>query len=369
MQYFNPDLLRKEAAESSARKGLYLPEGYSAPDVFKDLQTWLSGGKDGADAARNRTLSYFVPRLIGAVGLAAVAKMLGGRRAGVLLPLLAGLGGYFLGGQALPWMQKVQQDFKTKGVSSSADLPVHEDRPVTPVAEPQVISEEVQPLPPQVSVEYTEQQPGIPGVHQGARPDPHGIDLNAADRSQPSNLDPENRYIALSDRSIRIENGVPFVQDAGLVAGFDMNTEEGQQRARQYFLNERNRELDSAAYPAETVEAYRMENNTFPLRSDASIRQELFERDQERYNSAKFQYRQKQPTATAVPDPSPGPQQPGQNKGITFHEYLKAQKERYRAFEKPETPSDVKFRNRPIDVLSKNPAFTANNWNARIIFK
>ena len=115
MQYFNPALLRKQAADAPAQPssiendqfGMFdrLSNDYGMTNDIDDVSNWWGGQGDKATAAGNRALTYFAPKLVGALGFAAVASLLAGRKGGALVPLLGAIGGFLLGGPMLKFFQ------------------------------------------------------------------------------------------------------------------------------------------------------------------------------------------------------------------------------------------------------------------------
>lgn len=140
MQYFNPNLLHKradgyedamrdvKAAEERIREAQELvknlnaqadsrqndsfkpfdtlSENYGMSDAVDDISNWWNGESDKASAAGNRALTYFTPRLVGSLGLAAVVSLLAGRKGGIMPALIGAVAGWFLGGPAMDFFQK-----------------------------------------------------------------------------------------------------------------------------------------------------------------------------------------------------------------------------------------------------------------------
>lgn len=140
MQYFNPALLHKRAAgyedamrtvtETEERireaqelvKNLKaqadsrqndefqafdpLSENYGISNAIDDVSNWWGGQGDKASAAGNRALTYFTPRLVGSLGLAAVVSLLAGRKGGIMPALIGAVAGWFLGGPAMDFFRK-----------------------------------------------------------------------------------------------------------------------------------------------------------------------------------------------------------------------------------------------------------------------
>lgn len=137
MQYFNPALLHKQAdsredivrkadeqiqeteelirsrnAQIDSRKNDNfkpfdpLTENYGMSDAVDDISNWWNGEKDKSVAAGNRALTYFTPRLVGSLGLAAVVSLLAGRKGGIMPALIGAVAGWFLGGPAMDFFQK-----------------------------------------------------------------------------------------------------------------------------------------------------------------------------------------------------------------------------------------------------------------------
>ena len=120
MQYFNPALLHKRAdsveetlrKESAAQQNDNfnvfdpLSENYGISNAVEDISGWWGGQGDKATAAGNRALTYFTPRLVGSLGLAAVVSLLAGRRGGIMPALIGAVAGWFLGEPAMRFFQK-----------------------------------------------------------------------------------------------------------------------------------------------------------------------------------------------------------------------------------------------------------------------
>ena len=140
MQYFNPALLRKRAAgyeeavqtvrdteqkikdaqelvrnlnaqADSRQNDQFQPfdnlsDNYDISKAFDDVSDWWNGENDKASAAGNRALTYFTPRLVGSLGLAAVVSLLAGRKGGIMPALIGAVAGWFLGGPAMDFFQK-----------------------------------------------------------------------------------------------------------------------------------------------------------------------------------------------------------------------------------------------------------------------
>lgn len=120
MQYFNPALLHKRAdsveetlrKESDAQQNDNfnafdpLSENYGISNAVEDISGWWGGQGDKATAAGNRALTYFTPRLVGSLGLAAVVSLLAGRRGGIMPALIGAVAGWFLGEPAMRFFQK-----------------------------------------------------------------------------------------------------------------------------------------------------------------------------------------------------------------------------------------------------------------------
>lgn len=116
MQYFNPELLHKRAADAPAQPssiendqfGAFDPlsENYGISNAVEDISGWWGGQGDKATAAGNRALTYFTPRLVGSLGLAAVVSLLAGRRGGIMPALIGAVAGWFLGGPAMDFFRK-----------------------------------------------------------------------------------------------------------------------------------------------------------------------------------------------------------------------------------------------------------------------
>lgn len=120
MQYFNPALLHKRAdsAEETLRKESVaqqndnfnvfdpLSENYGISNAVEDISGWWGGQGDKTTAAGNRALTYFTPRLVGSLGLAAVVSLLAGRRGGIMPALIGAVAGWFLGEPAMRFFQK-----------------------------------------------------------------------------------------------------------------------------------------------------------------------------------------------------------------------------------------------------------------------
>ena len=120
MQYFNPALLHKRAdsveetlrKESAAQQNDNfnvfdpLSENYGISNAVEDISGWWGGQGDKATAAGNRALTYFTPRLVGSLGLAAVVSLLAGRKGGIMPALIGAVAGWFLGEPAMKFFQK-----------------------------------------------------------------------------------------------------------------------------------------------------------------------------------------------------------------------------------------------------------------------
>lgn len=140
MQYFNPNLLRKQAdgyedamrkvrdTEARIREAKELvknrnaqvdsrlndkfqpfdrlTDNYGITNAVDDVSSWWGGQGDKATAAGNRALTYFTPRLVGSLGLAAVVSLLAGRKGGIMPALIGAVAGWFLGGPAMDFFQK-----------------------------------------------------------------------------------------------------------------------------------------------------------------------------------------------------------------------------------------------------------------------
>ena len=140
MQYFNPNLLRKQAdgyedamrkvrdTEARIREAQELvknrnaqvdsrlndkfqpfdrlTDNYGISNAVEDISGWWGGQGDKATAAGNRALTYFTPRLVGSLGLAAVVSLLAGRKGGIMPALIGAVAGWFLGGPAMDFFQK-----------------------------------------------------------------------------------------------------------------------------------------------------------------------------------------------------------------------------------------------------------------------
>lgn len=140
MQYFNPNLLRKQAdgyedamrtvrdTEARIREAQELvknrnaqvdsrlndkfqpfdrlTDNYGISNAVDDVSNWWGGQGDKATAAGNRALTYFTPRLVGSLGLAAVVSLLAGRKGGIMPALIGAVAGWFLGGPAMDFFQK-----------------------------------------------------------------------------------------------------------------------------------------------------------------------------------------------------------------------------------------------------------------------
>ena len=140
MQYFNPALLRKQAAgyeeamqtirdteqkikdaqelvrnlnaqADSRQNDQFQPfdnlsDNYDISKAFDDVSDWWNGENDKASAAGNRALTYFTPRLVGSLGLAAVVSLLAGRKGGIMPALIGAVAGWFLGEPAMKFFQK-----------------------------------------------------------------------------------------------------------------------------------------------------------------------------------------------------------------------------------------------------------------------
>lgn len=143
MQYFNPALLHKQAdgREETMRKIKesgerirrkfeqtdpqqndsqqnnsqqndqfkpfdQLSDNYDMSAAIDDVSNWWGGQGDKASAAGNRALTYFTPRLVGSLGLAAVVSLLAGRKGGIMPALIGAVAGWFLGGPAMNFFQK-----------------------------------------------------------------------------------------------------------------------------------------------------------------------------------------------------------------------------------------------------------------------
>lgn len=116
MQYFNPELLHKRAADAPAQPssiendqfGAFdrLSDDYGMTNAIDDVSNWWGGQGDKASAAGNRALTYFTPRLVGSLGLAAVVSLLAGRKGGIMPALIGAVAGWFLGGPAMDFFRK-----------------------------------------------------------------------------------------------------------------------------------------------------------------------------------------------------------------------------------------------------------------------
>lgn len=116
MQYFNPELLHKRAADAPAQPssiendqfGMFdrLSDDYGMTNAIDDVSNWWGGQGDKASAAGNRALTYFTPRLVGSLGLAAVVSLLAGRKGGIMPALIGAVAGWFLGGPAMDFFRK-----------------------------------------------------------------------------------------------------------------------------------------------------------------------------------------------------------------------------------------------------------------------
>lgn len=116
MQYFNPGLLHKRAADAPAQPssiendqfGAFdrLSDDYGMTNAIDDISNWWDGQDDKATAAGNRALTYFTPRLVGSLGLAAVVSLLAGRRGGIMPALIGAVAGWFIGGPAMDFFRK-----------------------------------------------------------------------------------------------------------------------------------------------------------------------------------------------------------------------------------------------------------------------
>lgn len=120
MQYFNPNLLRKHAdsVEGTLRKegdsrqndnfNAFDPlsENYGISNAVEDISSWWGGQGDKSAAAGNRALTYFTPRLVGSLGLAAVVSLLAGRKGGIMPALIGAVAGWFLGEPAMRFFQR-----------------------------------------------------------------------------------------------------------------------------------------------------------------------------------------------------------------------------------------------------------------------
>lgn len=116
MQYFNPALLRKRADNAPAQPSSIendkfqafdrLSDNYGMTNAVDDVSNWWGGQGDKATAAGNRALTYFTPRLVGSLGLAAVVSLLAGRKGGIMPALIGAIAGWFLGGPAMDFFQK-----------------------------------------------------------------------------------------------------------------------------------------------------------------------------------------------------------------------------------------------------------------------
>lgn len=116
MQYFNPALLHKRAADAPAQPssiendqfGAFdrLSDDYGMTNAVDDISNWWGGQGDKSAAAGNRALTYFTPRLVGSLGLAAVVSLLAGRKGGIMPALIGAVAGWFLGGPAMDFFRK-----------------------------------------------------------------------------------------------------------------------------------------------------------------------------------------------------------------------------------------------------------------------
>ena len=267
MQYFNPALLRKQAAgyeeamqtvrdteqkikdaqelvrnlnaqADSRQNDQFQPfdnlsDNYDISKAFDDVSDWWNGENDKASAAGNRALTYFTPRLVGSLGLAAVVSLLAGRKGGIMPALIGAVAGWFLGEPAMKFFQKTfgskpedvtkrTEDAKKENVTGGANgegakkpegnneqkQPPQQQPPQQPAPQPQE-----QPQPQPAPQPQPQPQPGDNGQPPAQEPVPQEptVEAPAEDPQEPAD---EEELIREQGGEIPTTGGNP-VEDPG----------------------------------------------------------------------------------------------------------------------------------------------------------
>lgn len=242
--------LQKEAADGE----------YGFTNAVDDVREWLNT-RDNTKAL-GRSLSYFAPRALVGLGSAAVTQWLTGRAS---YALGAGIAGTVAADYALPHIQKWLKDRTAVASKEPSPPPIQSPAPVEePVKEPAEL--------PPGTVGYEDIPEGSQYTYGFYKP----AELPGAPPAPvvtPAPINKPQRVPAFVRTPVDFE------------ASFDMNTADGQERARQLFTakDPRKSPLYMEAYTPEAIHAYRSRSLLGAFIPEVSARDFMLQADRKRY--------------------------------------------------------------------------------------